>query len=147
MTIPRVQKTIRLTIPIPPSANRYWRHAVVHTKRGPIVTTYVSEEAKAYKESLRLALSRKGIVMLVGPVKFTVRLYRPRRAGDLGNRLKVLEDMLEGVAYVNDSQIAEIYMLRRTDPARPRVEVDIEAIDDPDEVRMPALPFDESSNG
>jgi Holliday junction resolvase RusA-like endonuclease len=138
------RKPIRLTLPIPPSANRYWRHAAVKSrKRGFIVTTYVSEEAKAYKDALRLALLSKGVRPMVGAVKLTVRYFRPMRSGDLGNRLKVVEDMLEGVAYINDNQIAEIEMFRRTDPARPRLEVDILPIPDPDvyDPRAAELPF------
>jgi crossover junction endodeoxyribonuclease RusA len=138
------RKPIRLTLPIPPSANRYWRHAVVRKKNGKyIAVTYLSEEGEAYKRAVSLALLSKGVRPMRGAVKLTVRYFRPRKAGDLGNRLKVVEDMLEGVAYHNDEQTAEIVMKRRTDPAHPRLEVDIEPIPDPDvyDPRAAELPF------
>ena len=111
---------MRLILPYPPSANLYWRT----TRRGH---TYVSPEAKAYKARVRwLALGAR-VKPLAGPVSLSLAVYRPRRAGDLSNRIKVLEDALQGVAYADDSQVVELHALRLEDAADPRVEVTVEA--------------------
>jgi crossover junction endodeoxyribonuclease RusA len=106
-----------ITLPMPPSANRYWRSC-----RGRV---FVSAEAKAYKALAAQMARDAGMKPLVGDVVFTVKVYRPQKSGDLGNRLKVLEDALEGVAYLNDKQITEQHAYRFDDRSNPRVEVTI----------------------
>lgn len=112
--IERKQQVI-LTVPYPPSANRYWRMA-----RNRL---YPSAEAKAYKEEVRLTNLR--CKPLEGKVKLTAKVYRPRKAGDLMNREKVLCDALQGVAYLDDNQIWEAHFFMFDDKANPRVEVEI----------------------
>lgn len=109
---------MKLTLPYPPSANKYWR--VV--KGRPVV----SAEARSYKQGAKLRALSAGIRPISGPVVLSVGVYRPRKAGDLGNRLKVLEDALNGVAWIDDGQIVEIHMRRFEDKANPRVELLIE---------------------
>lgn len=107
-----------ITLPPPPSANRYWRNF-----RG---RTVVSGEAKAYKDAAAWLARAAGMdEPLTGNVALTVRWYRERKAGDLSNRLKILEDALQGVAYVNDSQIVRIVAERYDDKRNPRVEVEV----------------------
>ncbi len=45
--------------------------------------------------------------------------------GDMHNNHKMLLDLLEGHAYLNDSQVVELHITRRYDPANPHVEVEI----------------------
>lgn len=106
-----------ITVPYPPSANRYWR-----TFRG---TTVVSPEARAYKQTVRLLALTKSARPLSGPVVLVLRVFRPRKAGDLSNRIKVLEDALCGVAFDDDDQVVEIRATRHDDKKNPRVEVEI----------------------
>ena len=101
---------ITLTLPVPPSANRYW----IHTGRG-VVT---SPEAKAYKQAVRLLVPEQ---MIVGDVAVNVSVYRARKSGDLDNYLKVMLDALQGVLYANDNQITEIHAFRYDDADNPRV--------------------------
>lgn len=101
--------------PVPPSANRYWRHY-----RGRVVT---SAEAQSYKQSVAMLARCDGVRPLSGPVAIQVAVYRERRSGDLDNRLKVLLDALQGVFYVNDAQIVEIHATLHDDRHDPRVEV------------------------
>lgn len=112
---------MRLTLPYPPSANRYWRT----NQHGH---NYVSPEAKRYKEGVRLRahMARLG-KPLACPVVLTVVVYRPQKSGDLSNRIKVLEDALNGIAFVDDSQVVEIHARREDDKTNPRVEVQVEA--------------------
>lgn len=110
---------IHLTLPYPPSANVYWR-----AWKGRML---VSREARAYKAGVlaRCKLMRLG-KPLTGAVALFVRVYRPRRVGDLGNRLKVLEDALQGIAFEDDDQVIEVHMWREDDKENPRVEVTVE---------------------
>lgn len=108
---------ITLSLPYPPSANRYWRNF-----RGRMV---ISPEAKGYKTAVQLIAKRAGVRLLTGEVALILRVYRPRKAGDLSNRIKVLEDALQGVAFHDDSQVVAIEAERFDDKANPRVEVDI----------------------
>ncbi|GEL75380.1 RusA family crossover junction endodeoxyribonuclease [Myxococcus virescens] len=88
---------VSLVLPWPPSGNHYWR-----SDRG--TTPHVSDEGKAYKA--RVKSSHVGQRALKGPVVLSATLYPPtRQKSDLGNRLKVLEDALELVAYLNDNQV------------------------------------------
>jgi crossover junction endodeoxyribonuclease RusA len=106
--------TIRVTLPYPPSANAYWRVG----PRG----LYVSEEAKEYKA--RVARLLEQCRPLVGDVELTGVFYRPRKSGDLSNRLKVLEDAMNGRAFLDDKQIHVINIRRDdTQPERARVEL------------------------
>ena len=109
--------TTTLTLPYPPSANRYWR-----TFRG---MTVVSPEARAYKANARLRALAQGVRPLDGPVRLVLRVYRPRKAGDLSNRIKVLEDALCGVAFEDDDQVVAIEATRLDDKENPRVEIEV----------------------
>ena len=42
------------------------------------------------------------------------------------NRIKVLEDALQGVAFLNDSQVVELTAALAEDKANPRMEVTVE---------------------
>lgn len=136
---------MHLILPYPISGNRYWRHTVV---RGRAVT-YVSSEAKKYREEVALAFSRAfgARAPLTGPLAMTLSLHghrpidwakRQRKEGalwwldaksiDLGNAEKVLADALQGLAYVDDKQIVEQHKFKRApDDRGARVEIWIEA--------------------
>jgi crossover junction endodeoxyribonuclease RusA len=114
---------IKLILPYPISANRYWRsfvpkgwnHAIVHP----------SDEAKLYKRDIGWLAAKQGIKKpITGPVEVTLELYphRPqdwaKRAKvdplwwdlsvqciDLDNARKVLWDALKGIAFTDDKMI------------------------------------------
>lgn len=137
----------RIVLPYPPSANRYWRTSAF---RGH-ARTYLSPEAKAYREDVAWRAKLAGVEPLQGRVQLTVRLYphrpqdwkrRQRRDPetwddgvqciDLGNCEKVLSDALNGVAWVDDKQHRRIVLERMTpDDAGARVEVEIEPVAPP----------------
>lgn len=108
-----------LTFPYPPSVNRYWRTIVKGKRAFPIL----SAEAREYKA--RMATYAAGLQPSQEPVSLTIRLYRPRKAGDIDGPLKPLLDALQGLLYVNDSQIVELHVTRHDDKERPRVEVEV----------------------
>lgn len=113
------QETINLVLPFPPSANRYWRK----TKTGRV---YISDDALAYRDEVGYRTLR--IDPLKGDLQLTARFYRPRKSGDLDNRIKILFDALQGNCFDDDKQIVEIHAYRYEDKANPRVEVEIREV-------------------
>lgn len=104
-------RTVALCLPVPPSANRYWRNM-----RGRMV---VSQEAQAYKQHVRLLCG--SLDPFEGEVALQFRVFRARRAGDLDNFEKVLLDALKGILYPDDSAVVEIHALRDDDRDNPRI--------------------------
>ncbi len=84
-----------LTLPYPPSANNYWRSIVINGS----VRVLVSTQARKYKAAVQSLAGTH--TLLTGPIGIRIRIYRPKRIGDLGNRIKVLEDALQGVLFAN----------------------------------------------
>lgn len=113
---------MKLTLPYPPSTNRYWRF---NPKFGSM---YVTHEARKYKADLE-AIARRQLgprarfPVYRGPVAVSVIVYRPAKRGDLDNTLKVMLDALRGVAFVDDDQVVRITADRADDKANPRAEV------------------------
>ncbi len=113
---------VRLTLPEPPSANRLWRNG-----RG---RTYTDAAAHEFKLATRVACAKAGITRVVfptgTPVAVTLTWYRQRKAGDTSNRIKVVEDALNGIVWDDDKQVSELHVYR-VDGQRPgRVEVIVE---------------------
>lgn len=103
------------TLPYPPSANRFWRHF-----RGRVV---LSAEGRAYKQAVALLLRK---AKPAGhEVSVHLHFYRPRKSGDLDNRIKLLLDSLNGLAWEDDDQVVELHAWRHDDKKKPRVEVTI----------------------
>lgn len=111
---------MKITLPYPPSANRYWR-----AFRG---RTVLSAEAKKYKKEVAAILAAAGWTPATGAVAYTANIYRPQKSGDLDNRLKVLGDALTGFAWTDDKQVVELHAYRHDDKANPRVEMEIVAL-------------------
>lgn len=108
----------RFTLPIPPSVRDAWRPA---KGRGLVP----SREVLEYRATVAQILS--GRLPIHGPVVCELTVYFARDSGDLSNRLKVLEDALEGFAYHDDKQIRGYSRLwREVDPANPRVVLRVE---------------------
>lgn len=125
---PTPTSPVRLVLPYPPSTNRYWRNY-----RGRMVR---SEEAMRYWFEARAWVRDCGAEWQLAEylrseytLAVTLDLYRPQRSGDLDNRIKVVLDTLQGVAYKNDSQIVRIVANRYDDKHNPRVEVTLCAIE------------------
>lgn len=135
---------IRLVLPYPISANRYWRPLPV-AGRNIFVP---SKEAKAYKAAVQSAAIDAGIhAPIVGRVEIGIRLYpqRPQdwarrarlnpaawdddvRCLDLDNVNKVLFDALKGVAIEDDRWVRRIVAERMEPDGAARVEVTISPI-------------------
>ncbi|BEP44058.1 RusA family crossover junction endodeoxyribonuclease [Variovorax sp. V15] len=139
---------IELTLPYPISANRYWRTTV----RGSFVSTYVSTEAKEFKEQVGWVCKAAGIrAPLPGRVAISVQLYpeRPRdwalrqrkhgatwddsvRCLDIDNANKVLLDAIKGIAIEDDKWVRRLSSERmEPDEKGARVVLRIEQISQP----------------
>lgn len=120
--------TVRL--PYPVSANAYWRSRVITPKDGPnkgrpIVSTYVTDEARNYREAVGWLLRNAGVRRpLEGWLRIDLQLRPPCpkdwakrqrqdplwwagtvRRLDIDNARKVVYDSLKQVAIVDDVQV------------------------------------------
>lgn len=114
---------VTLTLPEPPSSNRYWRHA-----KG---RTYVSAEALAYRQEVAAQWLQRPAKMrrkMTGAVRIDIRWYRSQKRGDLDNRIKQVLDALQGLAYDDDKHITEIHAYRLDDAEAPRMTVTLTAL-------------------
>lgn len=119
---------VTLVLPYPISANRYWASGVIPIKgthpRKYRAITYVTEDARAYRDTVAKIAIAAGLRPLTGRVRFDRWLYpeRPQdwakraqrdpdtwddgvRCIDLLNADKVLADALNNVAWIDDKQI------------------------------------------
>lgn len=117
---------ITIALPYPVSANRYWASRIVKPKHGPqFVSTYVTSEAKQYKELVAWMLKARGLrQVLPGRMHVDIKLYphrpldfkkRQREHGDLwddtvqrldlDNARKVINDALKDVVFSDDKCI------------------------------------------
>lgn len=85
-----------------------------------------SEEARRYAMDVAVLARIARVRPLEGRVRVGVAVYRPRKAGDLDNRLKATLDSIQGIAFENDSQVAKIDAELFDDPKHPRVEITVE---------------------
>ncbi|MCK6485438.1 MAG: RusA family crossover junction endodeoxyribonuclease [Phycisphaerae bacterium] len=90
---------MELTIPYPPSTNRYYRNVADRT--------LISRAGRVYRDTVVAILRAARIKPLPGPLAIHVELYPPdRRKRDVDNALKAIGDSLQhGGAFHDDSQI------------------------------------------
>lgn len=85
-------------------------------------------EARAWKETVGYAakVDWKRRPMLTGRLRVDFTAYfATQRARDIDNVPKLALDALQGICYGNDSQIDELRIVRRHDPKKPRLEIEI----------------------
>jgi crossover junction endodeoxyribonuclease RusA len=107
-----------VTLPYPPSTNNLY--ANVGKRR------FLKPEGRQYKATAAALALAAGIRPLAGEVDVKLDVYRPRRAGDLDNTLKIILDSLKGIAWADDAQVCGIDARRYEDKHNPRVVVLIE---------------------
>ena len=107
---------IKLQLPIPPSLNRkYINNRFV-----------VSSEWRSFKRTVSEICQEQRVKPFTGEVGMEIVYYRPRKAGDIDNKLKAVLDSLQGWAYEDDKQVAELSILRSDSQKKnPRMEVKI----------------------
>jgi Holliday junction resolvase RusA-like endonuclease len=88
----------------------------------------MTAEGKAIKQQYQLeAKSQYRGKPFAGDVQVMVRMYfGTRRKADLDNFNKLWADALTGIVYQDDSQIADLHLVRDYDKRNPRIEIEIE---------------------
>jgi Holliday junction resolvase RusA-like endonuclease len=106
------------------------QHIYRSTCRGGFSTTYMTAEGKALKQQYQWeAKSHWKGKPLEGDISVSITLYfGTKRRADLDNFNKLSLDALTGIAYEDDSQIAELHLHRCYDKHRPRIEVDVQQL-------------------
>ncbi|WP_042291616.1 crossover junction endodeoxyribonuclease RusA [Citrobacter sedlakii] len=115
----------RISLPWPPSNNRYYRH-----NRG---RTHISTEGQAYRD--RVAQIIKGQLLdigITGPVKICIECHMPdRRRRDLDNLQKAAFDALTKSGFWQDDQQVDDYRVIRMPVVRDgRLELTITELGD-----------------
>lgn len=115
---------IKLTLPWPPSVNRYWRSV-----NGRVL---IAAAGRKYRTDVGLIVmlgSRE--TMGAAPVSVTIDAWYPdMRKRDLDNTLKAPLDALTGAGvWFDDSQIEQILIRKRgIDREKPRLEIRIDRL-------------------
>lgn len=109
---------MQLTLPFPPSVNKYYRHVVIkgHAR------VLMSQEGRAYRDAcLACVLSEHGVLRpLTGRLQVRIWLYPPdRRVIDIDNRLKSLLDSLTHCRVIEDDSLIDRIELERCGVAKP----------------------------
>ncbi len=111
---------VKLSLPYPPTLNNLY--ATFGGRR------IISAKGRQFKADIASLAKRQGAKMLDGDLSVTFRVFRPKRIGDLDNRLKASQDALKGICFADDRQIIEIHAFRFDDKANPRIEIDLKQI-------------------
>ncbi len=107
--------------PVPKQRPRVYSH-------GRRVQVYTPPETREYEETVGWCARPRFAQPLRGPVRLRVRVYfrdGRGRVPDLSNCVKSIEDGLNGIAYVDDSQVRAIEAwLKIEDDERAEVEIE-----------------------
>ncbi|MBX3378441.1 MAG: RusA family crossover junction endodeoxyribonuclease [Phycisphaeraceae bacterium] len=97
---------MELSLPLPPSANHYYRRVGR--------ATLISRAGREYRATVKAKLLTMGAPSVTGPLTVLVSVFPPdRRRRDLDNLLKCLLDSLQhGGLYRDDSMIDRIDIRR-----------------------------------
>ena len=135
----RRPRHVKLVLPYPVSANRYWTAFFASRKKR--VINRVTDEAEAYKQECGWRAKASGVHSpFEGSVELRVRLIPENRVCmDLDNCLKVTIDALKGVVYHDDDQVMRIVAERaEPDPSGKRLEVEVLPYSAPTELEAAA---------
>jgi crossover junction endodeoxyribonuclease RusA len=137
-----------LTLPYPLSANRYWASRVAKINGVLMPLTYVTADAKAYKQEVAWLAKAAGVRKpMLGRVGVDIQLYPMRPADwakraakdpagwddtvrciDLDNARKVLYDALKGVVFEDDKWVRQDSAARMEPDGEARVVVTVRRI-------------------
>jgi len=99
-------------------------------RRGRSVT-FTPRRTAEYAEAVALMARQAmaGLPPLEGPLSVRVRFYRrDRRRADGDNMTKNVLDAMNGIVYLDDSQVVDCRWTKHVDRANPRAEVQIARI-------------------
>jgi crossover junction endodeoxyribonuclease RusA len=121
----------RFELPLPPGINQ--QYATVNGRR------VLSRASRAYKNQVRKILHRlraEGTIsdrlvaaLRRGFVGLFIDFYfeTPHRR-DLDGGLKIAQDIICEALGVNDNRVVDVHLVKRIDPLRPHIQVELEAI-------------------
>ena len=124
---------VQFGLPLPPGINQ--QYATVNGRR------VLSKASRSYKKEVRKSIRRlraEGVisdrlvsVLREGYIGLFIDFYfeTPLRR-DLDGGLKVTQDAICDALGVNDNRVVDVHLVKRIDPLRPRIEVELEAIRD-----------------
>lgn len=91
---------------------------------------YTPARTKKYEAAVAMIAANLNVRPATGPIRMMVDIYWPdRRRRDLDNAAKSIADALNGITYVDDSQIKELTLRAHLDRAYPRAVVRLETIE------------------
>jgi crossover junction endodeoxyribonuclease RusA len=123
----------RFELPLPPSINQQYA-----TVRGRRVLSRASRKYKKEAGQAIRTLRAEGVipddlvsVMRQGFVGLFIDFYfeTPLRR-DLDGGFKIAQDAICDALGVNDNRVVDVHLVKRIDPLRPHIEVELEAIPD-----------------
>jgi crossover junction endodeoxyribonuclease RusA len=118
-------------LPLPPSINQ--QYATVNGRR------VLSKASRTYKKDVReiiRELRAEGVISdsLVATLRegfvglFIDFFFETPRRRDLDGGLKITQDAICDALGVNDNRVVDVHLVKRIDPLRPHIEVELEAI-------------------
>ena len=121
----------RFELPLPPSINQ--QYATVNGRR------VLSADSRRYKREVRKAMRRlraEGAISeaLLGALRrgfvalFIDFFFETPGRRDLDGGLKITQDAICEALGVNDNRVVDVHLVKRIDPLRPRIVVELEAI-------------------
>lgn len=108
--------SIRLTLPLPPSVNHMY-------ERGREGKVHLSEAVRVFRAETQLICAVANVAPIEGDVSLTLVFYFADKRSDLSNRIKAVEDAIQGYLFLNDRQIVDAHQRKLYDKNEPRVEV------------------------
>jgi crossover junction endodeoxyribonuclease RusA len=125
--------TLRLTLPLPPSINEQYATANGHRVSTTVARRFKETVQKKVQEMKRKSnippeaytQLRQGYLALLLIFYFETPLKR-----DLDGGLKITQDALCSALGLNDNRVVSLHLLKYIDPLHPRLEVELEALDD-----------------
>jgi Holliday junction resolvase RusA-like endonuclease len=100
---------------------------------------FTDSKARQQAQLIAGAARIAGATPLPGPVKLTVIAYRrTRQRCDWDNLGKLVSDALNGVCWLDDSQVDDARVIKAIDPRQPRTEVEVEALSETVQLLRPA---------
>jgi crossover junction endodeoxyribonuclease RusA len=130
LRIARKNFMIFLTLPWPPSNNRYYRHIAKGKLAG---RTLLSEAGRDYREAVQtLAAANGAQKRLEGRLSLFIAVRQPdRRKRDLDNLIKAVQDALQFAnCFADDSQIDVLMVIRDPDIVKGgRIDIILEDFD------------------
>jgi crossover junction endodeoxyribonuclease RusA len=126
-------RCVRFTLPLPPSINQQYarvgnrrvlsKKSRDFKKRAARILRRLSFEGKLSDRFLQAL--KEGYLGLFLDFYFETPLRR-----DLDGGLKIAQDVICDTLGINDNRVVDVHLVKRIDPRRPRLEVELEAISD-----------------